>query len=259
MTSHETNNCKKIWTYWEGKIPSIVKDCFATWELHLGRYGWEINILSPDDIMKFDIIKPKSYDSILPAHRADVIRLSLLYTHGGLWLDASVFLTESVDWLINKPVSLCGVQYWKKGKACSYIENWILYTKKPRNNLCLLWLETLNDIIDSNPVKSHKAYGSPCVESPEYFMAYQAFCMLRKHHPEFEEVYQAATKVTNDIFKYHGFNPLSKEKMLVKFTSDGRRFYPFKKFPLVYCYIAIAIVVILLIILACRLSFRKRS
>ena len=54
MTSHETNNCKKVWTYWEGNIPSIVKDCFATWELHLCRYGWEITILSPEDIMKFD-------------------------------------------------------------------------------------------------------------------------------------------------------------------------------------------------------------
>ena len=255
-TRNKTSTCKKVWSYWEGTKPALVEDCLATWEKHLGIFGWEINVLTPETIQQFDIIKPESYDSLLPAHRADVIRLSLLYSHGGLWLDASIYLTENVDWLINKPVSICGVQYWKNNNPASYIENWILYSQ-PNNKAVLLWLETLNEILDTDPVTNHRAYNSPCVELDDYFMAYQAFCMLRKQHQEFEEIYQAGTKVTNDIFRFSTLKPLSKlpkEKLLVKFTSSGRSYYPFSRFPMIYIYLGIILVVALATILALRIS-----
>ena len=36
------------------------------------------------------------------AHIADFIRLSLLEKYGGIWVDASIFLTEDFNWFLKR-------------------------------------------------------------------------------------------------------------------------------------------------------------
>jgi len=46
---------------------------------------------------EYHILKPQSFDALEPAVQADVLRISLLYEYGGLWLDASVPHVHSWD------------------------------------------------------------------------------------------------------------------------------------------------------------------
>ena len=65
----------------------------------------------------------------------------------------------------------------------------------------LLWLETLNAILDTDPVNQHRAYESPCVSDGAYFMIYQAFCFLRKEYDDFDVIFHTCDHVTMfDVF-----------------------------------------------------------
>ena len=228
---------KQVWSYWEGPRTSLIDLCLASWDKHLVRSGWSVVVLTPETLDNYNIIKPKSFDSLTPTTKSDVVRLSVLYTHGGLWLDASVYLTSNVDWLLSTNNSICGVRY----NQYEYIESWVLYSR-PRNPHVLLWLQTLNAILDTDPVTEHMVYAAPCVSNPTYFMIYQAFCFLRKEHADFDTIFRTCEHVnTFDVF-WFGFVPLDKERRLVKFTSQGRDAYPFVRFPWVYMYILVFLV-----------------
>ena len=228
---------KHVWSYWEGPLTPLVEMCISSWRKHLAPSGWTVHVLTPETLNQYEIIKPKSFESLTPTTKSDVIRLSLLYTHGGLWLDASVYLTSNVDWLLNQSSSICGVRLGHH----QYIESWILYSL-PHNRHVFSWLETFNDILDTSPVTKHRAYESPCVDRKEYFMIYQAFCFLRQEHVDFEKIFHACKHVTGlDVFSF-GFVPLQNEHFLVKFTKNGRNLYPFLKFPLIYVYIFVFII-----------------
>lgn len=38
---------------------------------------------------------------LFPQTKSDLVRLALVYKHGGIYLDASTIAVESLDWLVN--------------------------------------------------------------------------------------------------------------------------------------------------------------
>lgn len=92
-----------IWIcWWQGKdkMPEIVKTCYdricnlsGVHPVHLvtiDNYQEYVSI-SPDIIQKFH------NKELLPAHLADFLRLKLLDCYGGLWLDATIYLSRPID------------------------------------------------------------------------------------------------------------------------------------------------------------------
>ncbi|MDO4762881.1 MAG: capsular polysaccharide synthesis protein [Flavobacteriaceae bacterium] len=86
-----------IWMYWEGQKSLLVERCIAKVYDVLPEY--QINILDNKSIKKFlpNIIEKNQHLPI--ANYSDVIRLDLLRTYGGIWMDASILLTENLDWV----------------------------------------------------------------------------------------------------------------------------------------------------------------
>lgn len=89
----------KIWICWLQGLdgaPKLVKDCFASVKYHVK--DREIIIITADnfgqyaDIPQFIIEKWKK-GIISNTHFSDILRLALLIQHGGLWIDATVYLT----------------------------------------------------------------------------------------------------------------------------------------------------------------------
>ena len=96
---------KIIWSYWDQGIkssPLIVKKCFKNWKKY--NPDWDINILNDSNINQY--INTYHIDTINKENssvqkKSDMIRFLLLIKYGGVWLDSSIILTESLEWIQN--------------------------------------------------------------------------------------------------------------------------------------------------------------
>jgi hypothetical protein len=124
--------------WWQGleNMPPIVKTCYLTLEKFSN--GHKINLLTKDNYREFvnipDYIMKKAERKIISfTHLSDIIRMSLLYEHGGLWLDSTVLLTKPLPPL---PPICSHLGFWT-GKddgeiltSCFGAKNWIVREDK---------------------------------------------------------------------------------------------------------------------------------
>lgn len=105
---HYPENQKIIWQYWaqgleSDSIPDLVRVCLKSVE----RYASDFTIIriSDKNISKYIEIPgwlSQKKAIISKAHFADLLRCVLLSKYGGLWLDASVFLTGDIpSYILN--------------------------------------------------------------------------------------------------------------------------------------------------------------
>ena len=92
----------KIWVCWlqgEDKMPEVVKLCYKN--LCNKLKDKTIVLITFDNLKDYleipDYIYNK-YESgkMLPAHFADIIRCGLLVKYGGMWIDSTIFVTDSI-------------------------------------------------------------------------------------------------------------------------------------------------------------------
>lgn len=98
---HQNLNIPKtIWTYWSGKNSACAEACLAA----LKCLNTDFDIITLDDSNVSDYLPnlpPLPKD--LPVQLvSDFIRLSLLEKYGGIWIDRSVIVTESLSWILDK-------------------------------------------------------------------------------------------------------------------------------------------------------------
>lgn len=89
---------KVIWMYWDGsRVPLLVERCVENIKAlnpdHL------VHFLTPDSLRDFVEFLPRGLQDVNSAKKADWLRLYLLSRYGGVWLDATVVLNESLDWI----------------------------------------------------------------------------------------------------------------------------------------------------------------
>ena len=97
---HESSGI--IWSVWwqgEENAPETVKKCFASVRKHCG--GHELKVITKDNFRDYidvpEYILKKVDDGIITlTHFSDILRMGLLYKHGGLWLDATILVTETI-------------------------------------------------------------------------------------------------------------------------------------------------------------------
>lgn len=97
-TLHDTSEIPNvIYTYWhDTNIPDIIKNCIDSWKKHNPNYT--INIINKDTLNNYmdPSINLSSYTHQLAS---DLIRLYILEKYGGIWMDASIYLNKSLDWV----------------------------------------------------------------------------------------------------------------------------------------------------------------
>ena len=98
---------RRIWTYWEPPLPrephaaahdAIVRACIGTWRESCP--GYDITVLTLASSAKYlpPLLQRPFLDST--QRYTDFLRLFILAEHGGIWLDASIFMTRRLDdWL----------------------------------------------------------------------------------------------------------------------------------------------------------------
>lgn len=102
----------KIWIFWwqgQNNMPEIVSQCVNS--VMVNTEGFDVVIVTKDnysiyvDIEDF-IIDKLNEGKISLTHFSDILRFNLLCKYGGLWLDATIFLTDSLnnhkEWFTNR-------------------------------------------------------------------------------------------------------------------------------------------------------------
>lgn len=90
-----------VWSCWwqgEENAPELVKKCWESQRKKMPA-GTEHIIITWDNYQNYVelpgyVVEKAESGSILPAHLADIIRCCLLYKYGGVWLDATVYMTD---------------------------------------------------------------------------------------------------------------------------------------------------------------------
>lgn len=89
-----------IWSYWhEPPAPALVAQCQDNWRRMAPDH--EIRALDKNNFLTWipaDTI-PDYFYRLPPYRQADWLRLQLLAAHGGIWIDASIILTQSLQWV----------------------------------------------------------------------------------------------------------------------------------------------------------------
>ena len=103
-------NCPKVapkdyqiyygWLQGEENLPLLARCCYNSWKMNAGAY--KITFIDEKNYSDYVEIPQYIYEKfkagkMKPAHFTDVIRINLLERYGGLWLDATILMTEPLE------------------------------------------------------------------------------------------------------------------------------------------------------------------
>lgn len=103
---HSFDSEKIIWQYWAqgySSLPSVVQECLASVDEYCSGY----TIVRLDDANLRDYIEfPEWFETkrntMSRAHFSDILRVVLLSTYGGIWMDATIKLTAPIPSQISE-------------------------------------------------------------------------------------------------------------------------------------------------------------
>lgn len=233
----------RVWAYWEGAgVPPLVQKCLDSWYRHLPKDEYSVYFLTPESEELAALSFPATFDKIQPAQRADLIRLRLLEKYGGIWMDASVYLTEPLDWLQKE-----GVFFFRQ-PGRKYPENWFIYSAEPEPIMGTLARVMEDAFADSE----HPSRGAAETGDDAYFVMYDCWVYLCQTDWMFQDY--TADWVIRDYREwfYNPLIPLESHDRLVKFTKKGRSLHDRFAFPVPYVVIASTVLLIVAIVFMCR-------
>lgn len=102
LPDSKTENKRIIWQYWHQgieKAPLLIQKCLESLKKH--HPDCDIRVLSFETINEYVSIPQKYYDLLeqkkIPiAIFSDILRLYLLTTYGGTWIDATLYFTDRI-------------------------------------------------------------------------------------------------------------------------------------------------------------------
>lgn len=158
-----SNIPKTIWMYWQSDQPNELVDlCIYSIKKYCGN-SYDIKVLNNQSVQDY-LELPTFHQDLKPAHIADYIRLSLLKEYGGIWLDASIFLTESLNWIFEKMEQEQADVFLSYCDACTLnkefpvLDNWLIIAP-PKHPFICDWLTEFNRAIFSeSPTTYYQDY-----------------------------------------------------------------------------------------------------
>ena len=102
VIQQENEPTRVIWVCWlQGmeKAPEIVKRCVDSVKRNMPKY--EVRVLTAENMFEYvtlpeHIVRKYKNGTITFTHFSDILRTTLLVQHGGIWLDATVLLTDEL-------------------------------------------------------------------------------------------------------------------------------------------------------------------
>jgi hypothetical protein len=156
------------WTYWDQgyeAMPEVIRTCVTSWSTLGGLTDVRVldrltifNYLTTSDL-------PRRFDELPLQMKSDAVRLALLSKFGGVWMDASTFVSGPVmSWLLPKmqPHGLFVFQNGPRGNGGRLFEIGFI-ASEPRHPFLVAWSGAVNAFFSRR--KLHNAH-SPQSNAP---------------------------------------------------------------------------------------------
>lgn len=127
---------KTIFSFWNSlPTPHIIENMINTWVRENTDY--DIVLLTFDNLANYLDLEnttplPRNFNTLSSQFQADWIRLAVLLLHGGIWVDASFVMLQSLDFIneIVEKEGTDGFMYhlpgWTRLPEFPYYENWLI-------------------------------------------------------------------------------------------------------------------------------------
>ncbi|KAB1068475.1 hypothetical protein F6U93_07175, partial [Tamlana haliotis] len=152
------------------KLPKLCEVCINSWKLHCP--GFEIFILNLNNFQNhINRTIPKEFDKLTIQKKTNWIRCVLIYENGGIWMDASILLTQNITNWFKYEYDFIAVRDGKR------IENWFFAATK-KSPLLLEWIREYEYAM-SIGAKKYEEDTMKLVEWKEWTYLYHQLCFLR--------------------------------------------------------------------------------
>lgn len=134
QTSSSGGASKTVWVCWFQGIenaPTVVRQCYASLEEWLS--DWDIVTITSENYDQYvsipDYIVDKWKRGIISyTHFSDILRVALLVEHGGLWVDATTFMTGPLpDYVLDNELFVYR-NGWMDSDMIN-MESWFIYSR----------------------------------------------------------------------------------------------------------------------------------
>ena len=148
-----------VWMFWDrDPPPDVIQAFWNNWQYWCarGKHNFVPVLLTDTNVDQYVDTRMHpcmaSATTYSPALRSDFIRLELLKRYGGVWLDATIALTEPLDWILGDEKhghlyfqAMFNPRNMNIGCDVPIIENSFLYAP-PNHPLVVEWLRRLKQL-----------------------------------------------------------------------------------------------------------------
>ncbi len=225
---YESTIPNRIWTFWdESPPPEFIQKCIDTWKTECP--GFEVTVISKETL--HDYVGPEEAREILDwkfntsAQRlSDLIRLSVLSLHGGIWLDASIVAYSSFQWVIDDGAP-CIMFSIKEISEEPTLESWFIACTKG-NEFVSKWNEEFRRIAEYDTIDDYIEDVNVSLEGigyPDYLLVYVSCRKIFRDYPNSVKILSAS----EGPYIYHvngGINTLcgTKPRHFIKMRKEDR-------------------------------------
>ncbi len=212
-----------IWIcWWQGKenAPEIVKKCINSIEKNAGNHP--VIILTEDNYKEYvnipEWIQEKYKKGIISrTHYSDILRVELLSTHGGIWLDSTFFCVSQISeyfelpiWTIKRP------DYNRDSVACGYFANYSLGCNLENRKIFKVIKEFLEEYWLKNDMIVDYLFLDYLIVLAQKYNKNVAECFkkIAPNNPNCDEL----GKVLNEEYDENKWKELKKDTKLFKLT-----------------------------------------
>lgn len=197
---------KVIWVCWLQGVenaPKLVQDCIESVKQHAN--GYKVNVITNENINQFVeipqyIYEKKALGYISNTHFSDILRVFLLAKHGGVWVDATVFLTAPLPKQITSNSFFC---LHTQNSLINNV-NWIIASCE-NNTLTSAIKELLLEYWKNEKTAIH------------YFIFQILFDLMVENNKHLQMLWQNVPVLCDsDFYGFPSSNPLTKQKNMYK-------------------------------------------
>ncbi|MFW0899379.1 capsular polysaccharide synthesis protein [Clostridium perfringens] len=195
INNYKENTSMPIWSFWwqgEENAPAINQICFKS--IKKFSNGHPVIIISKDNIKDYidipDFVINKFQKGIISiTHFSDIVRFKLLNRYGGIWVDASIYLSNNIEEdIFNYEFFTAKVNGFNT--SCISKGRWVIGLIGGKSNNILL------DFLD----KFHYEYWKNENELIDYFLCDYMIQIALEEIPYIQELLKKILQDNNHIF-----------------------------------------------------------